>query len=58
METGNQKQIISVKCITQPINLNTTEYTHSLVRRDVLPAGFSEPEYEQHSRSFFKSMNY
>ena len=45
MESGNEKQIVSVKCITQPINSNATLYqTHSIARRDVLPAGFKEPE--------------
>lgn len=45
VESGNEKQIVSVKCITQPISWNVTAYeTHSITRRDVLPAGFKEPE--------------
>lgn len=45
VENGSEKQIVSVKCITQPINSNATIYqTHSIARRDVLPVGFTEPE--------------
>ncbi|XP_070499163.1 uncharacterized protein qsm [Chironomus tepperi] len=44
IESGKLKQLVSVKCITQHRNLNSTVYeTHSIVRRDVLPAGFEEP---------------
>jgi hypothetical protein len=45
IESGKLKQIVSVKCITQRVNLDSTVYqTHSIVRRDVLPAGFKEDE--------------
>ncbi|XP_053674562.1 uncharacterized protein LOC128724866 [Anopheles nili] len=38
-ETG--KEIVSVKCITTGPSYNVT---HGIVKRDVLPAGFQEPE--------------
>ncbi|XP_037941126.1 uncharacterized protein LOC119674074 [Teleopsis dalmanni] len=60
IETGNGKEIVSVKCITsgptynvllnattreQPrIVLQQQQQHHGIVRRDVLPAGFQEPD--------------
>lgn len=37
------KEVVSVKCITSPpVYYNVTR--HQVVRRDVLPVGFQEPE--------------
>ncbi|XP_017839057.1 uncharacterized protein LOC108597158 isoform X2 [Drosophila busckii] len=56
IESANSKEIVSVKCITTSgpvynVMLNATSGTeteqsthHGLVRRDVLPAGFQEPD--------------
>lgn len=48
IEEANNKEVVSVKCITtNPIHyaLNQTESQHhGIVRRDVLPAGFQEQE--------------
>uniref|UniRef100_A0A182JZP0 ZP domain-containing protein n=1 Tax=Anopheles christyi TaxID=43041 RepID=A0A182JZP0_9DIPT len=43
VETGPEtgKEIVSVKCITSGPSYNVT---HGIVKRDVLPAGFQEPE--------------
>uniref|UniRef100_A0A182PFH4 ZP domain-containing protein n=1 Tax=Anopheles epiroticus TaxID=199890 RepID=A0A182PFH4_9DIPT len=44
VETGPEtgKEIVSVKCITSGPSYNVTH--HGIVKRDVLPAGFQEPE--------------
>lgn len=48
IESAEGKEVVSVKCITtEPfynvLLLNATKY-HGIVKRDVLPAGFQEPE--------------
>lgn len=48
IESAEGKEVVSVKCITtEPfynvLMLNATKH-HGVVRRDVLPAGFQEPE--------------
>lgn len=42
IQTENNKEFVSVKCITA-VPFNSTENSHVLRRRDVLPAGFEEP---------------
>ncbi|XP_067629629.1 uncharacterized protein qsm isoform X2 [Eurosta solidaginis] len=50
IESSSAKEVVSVKCITtgpfyHPLMLNVTKREHhGVVRRDVLPAGFQEPE--------------
>lgn len=45
IETPNNKELVSVKCLTAA-SYNFTKAPHSLVRRDVdLPLGFEEPMY-------------
>lgn len=58
IESANSKEIVSVKCITTSspaynVMMNATTSSsssskssgdHGLVKRDVLPAGFQEPE--------------
>lgn len=45
-DSSHGKEIVSVKCIiTGPIyNTTSGHLPHGIVRRDVLPAGFQEPE--------------
>lgn len=50
IESSESKEVVSVKCITtEPfynvLMMNATKREHhAVVRRDVLPAGFQEPE--------------
>lgn len=50
IEQENSKEIVSVKCITPGPILNSSgmmlfnHTKHGISRRDVLPAGFQEPE--------------
>lgn len=44
VETNDLKEYVSVKCVTMASPAyNTTRHSHSISRRDVLPAGFEEP---------------
>jgi hypothetical protein len=49
VETANHREFVSVKCITNPL------VYHQIEKRDVLPAGFQEPEDLEITTSYIKN---